>query len=90
MCNLALVNGGSAGLTETTKKCKITVHKSEGVKLVCELSRVARGAQTNIGYWEALADVGDAELQTHRPLSGTVTSSTKWSVPLGRTYRLQI
>lgn len=32
LCNLALVNGGNAGLSEPTKKAKLAIEKTEGMK----------------------------------------------------------
>ena len=34
LCNMALVNGGDAGLSEGTKRAKITITKKEGMKII--------------------------------------------------------
>ena len=34
LCNMALVNGGDAGLAEGTKRVKITITKTEGMKII--------------------------------------------------------
>ena len=56
MCNLALVNGGDSGLSDGTKKAKVTVAKTEGTKVIGD--RVLHFSHTRLvgegrkGVWE--------------------------------------
>ena len=55
MCNLAMTNGGDAGLSENTKRAKITITKSEGMKIVGDFNSAVRAARKFVIYWKAFA-----------------------------------